>query len=177
MNTARPLTDLTDSVAAQGQLDVIVVPGDEDAHYHGCSACCASWTATMNDDTPSKAHAGQTNCNEQLTTTTSMMLTDMSAADNTRHRAVPDNDDGSVHKDHAICTTTCHMQHTTRLCLTIGINTTMGAASKHSSLAAPPGAANNQQANYMPSAPHRLLAAICRSHRWLWRSRQGPHDA
>ena len=100
----------------------------------------------MNDDTPSKAHTGQTNCTEQLTTTTSTMLTDMSAADNTRHRAVPDNDDGSVHEDHAIYTTTCHMQLTTRRCLTTGINATMGATTILTSRAALPGAANNQQA-------------------------------
>ena len=105
MNTARSLKDLKFSIAARGQLNVIVVPGDEGIHYRSHSACDASRTATMNDHTPSRARDGRTNCDGQLTTTTSMMLSNMSAAANMRHGAALDYDGASVHEDCAISTT------------------------------------------------------------------------
>ena len=61
MNTARPLKDLRFNIAACGQLNVIVVSGDEGVHYRSLSACDASRTATTYDNTPSRAHAGRTN--------------------------------------------------------------------------------------------------------------------
>ena len=128
MKTARPLTDLKFSIAARGQLNVIVVPGDEDILYRSRSACGASRTATTYDNTPSRAHAGQPTCDEQLTTTTSIMPSNMSAAANMRHGAVLDNDGASVGEDRAISTT--------RQCLTTDTTTTMGATLNDTSPAA-----------------------------------------
>ena len=95
VSTARSLHDLTDKIAAHGQFNVIVVSDDEGIHYLSCYACHASRPTTTNDDTPSTAHPGQTNYDEQLTINTNIpgatltktmrtALNDMSTATSTR---------------------------------------------------------------------------------------------
>ena len=124
VNTARSLYDLTDKIAAHGQLNVIVVSDDEGIHYLSCYACDASRPTTTNDDTPSTAHPWQENYDEQLTNnsntsgttlamTMSTALNDMSAATNTWRGAASKLDDESVHEDRAIYHRKCLKHHMT----------------------------------------------------------------
>ena len=131
--------------ADNDHVDVIAASGGGDIHDHVRHACNTSRTTITNKDTSSKAHSVHTNYEEQLTTKTSMMLIDMSAATNTRHRAASNTDDERLHNGRAIYTTTSRNQHETRHC-TETDTTMIGMASNKTSFAARSRTATNQQA-------------------------------